>query len=65
MMNFKKYGLDPWMDTHFVKVQDLPEGSTNKVTFHDMTFSESGYLSYSDTKTAQVCVSAFNLSDFT
>lgn len=57
--------MRPWLDTHYVKVQDLPKSTTNKVTFRSRTFSESGYLSYSATGTVQVCISAFNLYDFT
>lgn len=51
--------MEPWIDTHFVKVQDRPKGGVNKVTFGGETFSESGYLSYSATGTAQVRISAF------
>ncbi|XP_017351000.1 transferrin receptor protein 1 [Ictalurus punctatus] len=53
---FKDNGMEPWIDTHFVKVQDRPKGGVNKVTFGGETFSESGYLSYSATGTAQGAV---------
>ncbi|XP_060762416.1 transferrin receptor 1a [Neoarius graeffei] len=53
LTKFKDNGMDTWMDTHFVKVQDLPKSRTNKVTFRGQTFSEPGYLSYSATGTAQ------------
>ncbi|MCJ8745246.1 hypothetical protein PDJAM_G00128070 [Pangasius djambal] len=50
---FKDNSMDPWIDVHFVKVQDLPKSGANKVTFGSKTFSEPGYLSYSATGTAQ------------
>ncbi|KAF4076346.1 hypothetical protein AMELA_G00213420 [Ameiurus melas] len=53
---FKDSGMEPWIDTHFVKVQDRPKGGANKVTFRGETFSEPGYLSYSATGTAQGAV---------
>lgn len=56
--------MDPWIDTHFVKVQDLPKGITNTVAFGGKTFAESGFLSYSAAATAQVCLSAVYLSRF-
>lgn len=51
--------MDPWIDTHFVKTQDLPKGVWNKVTFGDKEYLESGYLSYSAPGTAQVCILTF------
>ncbi|XP_027014062.2 transferrin receptor 1a [Tachysurus fulvidraco] len=54
--NFKDYGMEPWLDTHFVKVQGLPKGVTNKVMFRNKTFSEPGYLSYSAMTRAQGAV---------
>ncbi|XP_053507835.1 transferrin receptor 1a [Ictalurus furcatus] len=53
---FKDNGMEPWIDTHFVKVQDRPKGGENKVTFGGKTFPEPGYLSYSATGTAQGAV---------
>ncbi|XP_053083462.1 transferrin receptor protein 1 isoform X2 [Pangasianodon hypophthalmus] len=50
---FKDNSMDPWIDAHFVKVQNLPKSGTNKVTFGSNTYSEPGYLSYSATGTAQ------------
>ncbi|TTN01735.1 Transferrin receptor protein 1 [Bagarius yarrelli] len=53
LAKFKNNGMEPWIDTHFVKVQTLPQSGTNKVTFRNTVFSEAGYLSYSATGTAQ------------
>ncbi|KAK3513435.1 hypothetical protein QTP70_014262, partial [Hemibagrus guttatus] len=53
---FKDYGMEPWLDTHFVKVQGLPKSGTNKVTFRNATFSEPGYLSYSATESVKGAV---------
>ncbi|XP_058274138.1 transferrin receptor protein 1-like isoform X2 [Hemibagrus wyckioides] len=56
LKKFKGYGMEPWLDTHFVKVQGLPKSGTNKVTFGNVTYSEPGYLSYSATERAQGAV---------
>ncbi|KAM9440014.1 transferrin receptor protein 1-like [Clarias gariepinus] len=56
LTKFNEYGMDPWIDTHFVKTQDLPKGVKNKVTFGDKEYLESGYLSYSAPGTAQGAV---------
>ncbi|XP_036412686.1 transferrin receptor protein 1-like [Colossoma macropomum] len=44
---FKDYNMKPWTDEHFVNVQEGPTRGTNRVTFRDATFEESGYLAYS------------------
>uniref|UniRef100_A0AAR2KWI0 Transferrin receptor protein 1 n=1 Tax=Pygocentrus nattereri TaxID=42514 RepID=A0AAR2KWI0_PYGNA len=53
MGRFKSYGMNPWTDEHFVRVQDRPTSGTNKVTFQNKTYAESGFLSYSATGSAQ------------
>ncbi|KAF5902891.1 transferrin receptor protein 1-like [Clarias magur] len=53
LTKFKENAMDPWIDTHFVKTQDLPKGVSNKVTFGGKDYFESGYLSYSALGTAQ------------
>uniref|UniRef100_A0AAR2K048 Transferrin receptor protein 1 n=1 Tax=Pygocentrus nattereri TaxID=42514 RepID=A0AAR2K048_PYGNA len=44
---FRDYDMKPWTDEHFVNVQERPTRGTNRVTFRDATFEESGYLAYS------------------
>lgn len=56
--------MEPWIDTHFVKVQDLPKSGSNKVTFRGRTFSEPGFLSYSAAQSAEVCTEIFSPSVF-
>ncbi|KAI5092645.1 transferrin receptor protein 1 [Silurus meridionalis] len=56
LTKFKDNGMEPWLDTHYVKVQDRPASGVNKVTFRGNTFSEPGYLSYSATGTVQGAV---------
>ncbi|KAI4904695.1 hypothetical protein NFI96_027265 [Prochilodus magdalenae] len=56
MRRFKDYGMNPWTDEHFIRVQDPPTSGFNKVTFKDQEFTESGFLSYSATGTAQGAV---------
>lgn len=52
---FQDYNMKPWADAHYIKIQDLPRGDRNRVTFKNKTYSESGYLSYSANKSVQVC----------
>ncbi|XP_076837648.1 transferrin receptor 1a [Brachyhypopomus gauderio] len=47
LKRFKDYGMDPWTDEHFVRIQTSPPSGANKVTFRGKTFAESGFLSYS------------------
>ncbi|KAJ8396784.1 hypothetical protein AAFF_G00013830 [Aldrovandia affinis] len=45
---FQTYGMNTWIDEHFVKVQTLPSSSSNKVMFGgDEIGVTKGYLSYS------------------
>ncbi|XP_062844164.1 transferrin receptor protein 1-like [Trichomycterus rosablanca] len=53
---FQGCGMDPWSDTHYVRVQDRPVSGTNRVTFHNKTFDESGFLAYSANGAAQGAV---------
>lgn len=53
---FTDFGMKPWTDSHNVKVHVRPTKGTNTVMFRNKTFSEPGYLAYSPTGTAQVCV---------
>lgn len=53
---FTDFGMKPWTDSHFVKIHVHPTKGTNTVMFRNKTFSEPGYLAYSPTGTAQVCV---------
>uniref|UniRef100_A0A8B9H3D1 Transferrin receptor protein 1 n=1 Tax=Astyanax mexicanus TaxID=7994 RepID=A0A8B9H3D1_ASTMX len=54
MRKFRDYNMNPWTDEHFVRVQDPPSSGSNKITFRDQSFSESGFLSYSGTGSVQV-----------
>lgn len=47
LTKFKEYGMNPWTDEHFVRVQDPPASGTNKITFKGTNFRPSGFLSYS------------------
>ncbi|XP_022534389.2 transferrin receptor protein 1 [Astyanax mexicanus] len=53
MRKFRDYNMNPWTDEHFVRVQDPPSSGSNKITFRDQSFSESGFLSYSGTGSVQ------------
>lgn len=53
---FTDYDMAPWTDSHSVKIHVRPTKGTNTVMFCNKTFSEPGYLAYSPTGTAQVCV---------
>ncbi|MBN3298508.1 TFR1 protein, partial [Amia calva] len=52
---FKSYGMNPWIDEHFIKVQTLHSTKSNKVTIGDTEIytSQKGYLSYSATGTVK------------
>lgn len=53
MGKFKSFGMNPWTDEHFVKI-DLPGASGNKVQFRGNTIgSNEGYLAYSAAKTVE------------
>ncbi|XP_072525387.1 transferrin receptor 1a [Salminus brasiliensis] len=53
LKRFKDYSMNPWTDEHFVRVQDGPSSGTNRITFRDQPFVESGFLSYSATGSVQ------------
>lgn len=47
---FRGYGMKTWTDRHFIKVQELPASTFNKLTFkNDNEERLEGILSYSDT----------------
>ncbi|KAJ8375885.1 hypothetical protein SKAU_G00064650 [Synaphobranchus kaupii] len=51
---FETYGMKPWDDEHFVKIQTLPSSSSNQVLFHNKPIGVTkGYLSYSAPGTRQ------------
>lgn len=49
--------MEPWTDEHFIRVQDGPPRGTNRVTFRNQSFDESGFLSFSQSGSAEVCIS--------
>jgi len=51
---FKDYGMEPWTDEHYVKVQELPATKTNRVTFKNVSETLTGFLSYSGTGSVTV-----------
>ncbi|KAG7487434.1 hypothetical protein MATL_G00023430 [Megalops atlanticus] len=51
---FKMYGMNPWTDEHFVKLQSLSSASPNKVQFGAEEIGRpKGYLAYSASGTKQ------------
>lgn len=58
---FTDFNMKPWTDSHHVRLHVRPPKGTNAVTFRNKTFSEPGYLAYSPSGTAQVCVLCFAL----
>ncbi|KAG9343530.1 hypothetical protein JZ751_013696 [Albula glossodonta] len=55
MKRFKNYGLSPWNDEHFVKLQGPPSTGSNTVTFSGQEIGRPrAYLAYSATGTVEV-----------
>ncbi|KAI1882749.1 hypothetical protein AGOR_G00238140 [Albula goreensis] len=54
MKRFKNYGLSPWNDEHFVKLQGPPSTGSNTVTFSGQEIGRPrAYLAYSATGTVE------------
>ncbi|KAM8838688.1 transferrin receptor protein 1-like isoform 1-T3 [Synchiropus picturatus] len=49
MERFQAYGMAPWTDEHFIKVQDPPISGSNKIIFKGREQPLTGFLSYSAT----------------
>ncbi|XP_028986996.1 transferrin receptor protein 1-like isoform X2 [Betta splendens] len=47
LKKFNEYGMNPWTDEYFVRVQDPPASGSNKVVFNGRTYHPKGFLSYS------------------
>ncbi|XP_059199992.1 transferrin receptor 1a isoform X2 [Centropristis striata] len=57
MDKFKRYGMNPWTDQHYVKVQNAPASGFNKFVFKNGTEERpKGFLSYSATGTVKGAV---------